>query len=165
MTTESAVELGQAAFYCTLLFGTFVTVLWNLSGVIHVDIGGTVIPIPGFMVFVALIYSAIGTSLALWAGFPLVGASNLRQTVEANFRFGLARAREYSESIALVGGDSDERRHLQELLRGVRRGWSARPMAWCASSCSPRHMACWQTRFRFLSRHRATSWGSSRSAR
>jgi len=123
VTTESAVELGQAAFYCTLLFGTFVAVLWNLSGVIHVDIGGTVIPIPGFMVFVALIYSAIGTSLALWAGFPLVGASNLRQTVEANFRFGLARAREYSESIALIGGDADERTHLQELLRGVRRGW------------------------------------------
>jgi putative ATP-binding cassette transporter len=123
VTTESAVELGQAAFYCLLLFGTFVAVLWTLSGVIHVDIGGTVIPIPGFMVFVALIYSAIGTSLALWAGFPLVGASNLRQTVEANFRFGLARAREYSESIALIGGDADERTHLQALLRGVRRGW------------------------------------------
>jgi putative ATP-binding cassette transporter len=123
VTTESAVELGQAAFYCLLLFGTFVAVLWTLSGVIHVDIGGTVIPIPGFMVFVALIYSAIGTSLALWAGFPLVGASNLRQTVEANFRFGLARAREYSESIALIGGDADERTHLQSLLRGVRRGW------------------------------------------
>ena len=123
VTTESAVELGQALFYCILLFGTFVAVLWTLSGVIHVEIGETVIPIPGFMVFVALIYSAIGTSLALWAGFPLVGASNLRQTVEANFRFGLARAREYSESIALIGGDTDERTHLQELLRGVRRGW------------------------------------------
>jgi vitamin B12/bleomycin/antimicrobial peptide transport system ATP-binding/permease protein len=123
VTTESAVELGQALFYCILLFATFVAVLWTLSGVIHVEIGGTVIPIPGFMVFVALVYSAIGTSLALWAGFPLVGASNLRQTVEANFRFGLARAREYSESIALIGGDTDERTHLQELLRGVRRGW------------------------------------------
>ena len=123
VTTESAVDLGQALFYCILLFATFVAVLWELSGVIHVDIGGTVIPIPGFMVFVALTYSAIGTSLALWAGFPLVGASNLRQTVEANFRFGLARAREYSESIALISGDTDERTHLQELLRGVRRGW------------------------------------------
>ena len=123
VTTESAVELGQALFYCILLFGTFVTVLWTLSGVIHVEIGGTVIPIPGFMVFIALTYSAIGTGLALWAGFPLVGASNLRQTMEANFRFGLARAREYSESIALIGGDTDERTHLQELLRGVRRGW------------------------------------------
>src|SRR5215475_5788039 len=123
VTTESAVDLGQALFYCILLFGTFVTVLWRISGVIHVEIGGTDIAIPGFMVFIALIYSAIGTTLALWAGFPLVGASNLRQSVEANFRFGLARAREYSESIALIGGDNDERTRLQELLRGVRRGW------------------------------------------
>jgi putative ATP-binding cassette transporter len=123
VTTESAVDLGQSLFYCILLLGTFINVLWGLSGVIHVEIGGTVIPIPGFMVFIALIYSAIGTTMALWAGFPLVGASNLRQSVEANFRFGLARAREYSESIALIGGDGDERTHLQELLWGVRRGW------------------------------------------
>lgn len=125
VTTESAVDLGQSLFYCILLLVTFVDVLWTLSGVIHVEIGETVIPIPGFMVFIALTYSAIGTSLALWAGLPLVGASNLRQTVEANFRFGLARAREYSESIALIRGDADERTHLQELLRGVRRGWES----------------------------------------
>lgn len=125
VTTESAVDLGQSLFYCILLLVTFVDVLWTLSGVVHVGIGGTVIPIPGFMVFIALTYSAIGTSLALWAGLPLVGASNLRQTVEANFRFGLARAREYSESIALIRGDADERTHLQELLRGVRRGWES----------------------------------------
>jgi putative ATP-binding cassette transporter len=125
VTTESAVDLGQSLFYCILLLVTFVDVLWRLSGVVHVTIGGTVIPIPGFMVFIALTYSAIGTSMALWAGFPLVGASNLRQTVEANFRFGLARAREYSESIALIRGDADERTHLQELLRGVRRGWES----------------------------------------
>jgi putative ATP-binding cassette transporter len=125
VTTESAVDLGQSLFYCILLLGTFVDVLWTLSGVVHVEIGGTVIPIPGSMVFIAFAYSAIGTSLALWAGLPLVGASNLRQTVEANFRFGLARAREYSESIALIRGDADERTHLQELLRGVRRGWES----------------------------------------
>ena len=125
VTTESAVDLGQSLFYCILLLATFVDVLWTLSGVVHVEVGGTVIAIPGFMVFIAFAYSAIGTSLALWAGLPLVGASNLRQTVEANFRFGLARAREYSESIALIRGDADERSHLQELLRGVRRGWES----------------------------------------
>jgi putative ATP-binding cassette transporter len=125
VTTESAVDLGQSLFYCILLLVTFIDVLWRLSGVVHVTIGETVIAIPGFMVFIALTYSAIGTTLALWAGFPLVGASNLRQTVEANFRFGLARAREYSESIALIRGDADERTHLQELLRGVRRGWES----------------------------------------
>ena len=125
VTTESAVDLGQAAFYCILLFATFVAVLWKISGVVHVEIGATVIAIPGYMVFIALAYSAIATVTALWAGYPLVGASKLRQMVEANFRFGLARAREYSESIALIRGDTDERTHLQELLRGVRRGWES----------------------------------------
>ena len=43
--------------------------------------------------------------------------------MEANFRFGLARAREYSESIALIRGDADERTHLLGLLQGVGRGW------------------------------------------
>src|SRR5262249_60116313 len=109
VTTESAVELGQALFYCILLFFTFVAVLWRTSGVIHVEIGGTVIAIPGFMVFIALTYSAIGTSLALWAGFPLVGASNLRQTGEANFRFRLARGREYSERSPLIRGRAGSR--------------------------------------------------------
>jgi putative ATP-binding cassette transporter len=125
ITTESAVDLGQSLFYCILLLLTFVDVLWALSGIVHLEIGATVIPIPGFMVFIALTYSTIGTSLALWAGLPLVAASNLRQTVEANFRFGLARAREYSESIALIGGDGDERTHLFDLLWGVRRGWES----------------------------------------
>src|SRR5476649_331543 len=82
VTTESAIDLGQSLFYCILLLGTFIHVLWTLSGVVHVEIGVVVIAIPGFMVFIALAYSAVGTSMALWAGLPLVGASNLRQTVE-----------------------------------------------------------------------------------
>src|SRR5260370_20852902 len=78
VTTESAVDLGQSLFYCILLLGTFVHVLWTLSGVVHLGIGDVVIPIPGFMVFIALTYSAIGTSMALWAGLPLIGASTPR---------------------------------------------------------------------------------------
>jgi putative ATP-binding cassette transporter len=123
ITTESAMDLGQSLLYCILLLITFIKVLWSLSGVVHLRTGNTVIPIHGHMVWVALIYATIGTSMAVWVGLPLVGASNLRQTVEANFRFGLARAREYSESIALIGGDTDERTHLLSLLRGVRLGW------------------------------------------
>lgn len=123
ITTESAVELGQSLLYCILLLITFVKVLWSLSGVVHLPIGNTVLPVRGYMVWIALTYATIGTSMAVWVGLPLVSASNLRQTVEANFRFGLARAREYSESIALIGGDTDERLHILELLRGVRTGW------------------------------------------
>jgi putative ATP-binding cassette transporter len=123
IATESAMELGQSLLYCVLLLITFIKVLWTLSGVVHVPIGAAAIPVHGFMVWIALTYATIGTSMAVWVGLPLVGASNLRQTVEANFRFGLVRSREYSESIALIGGEEDERNHLFDLLRGVRGGW------------------------------------------
>src|ERR1700757_1939267 len=31
VTTEAALDLGQSLFYCILLFGTFINVLWTLS--------------------------------------------------------------------------------------------------------------------------------------
>ena len=123
VTTESAIDLGQSLLYCILLLFTFVDVLWTLSGTVHVPVGGTTFAVPGHLVFIALTYATIGTSMALWVGRPLVSASNLRQSVEADFRFGLARTREYSEAIALIGGDADERFRLLDLLRDVRRGW------------------------------------------
>src|SRR5260370_12786624 len=85
VTTESAVDLGQALFYCILLFGTFVAVPWTLSGVIHVEIGGAGIAHPGLLGFVSVTHSASRPRLAAWAGVPFRSAANLPQTAEANF--------------------------------------------------------------------------------
>ena len=53
---------------------------------------------------------SIGATLLGWGfGKPLVRSTNALQTAEADFRFGLARARENSEAIALVHGESAER--------------------------------------------------------
>jgi vitamin B12/bleomycin/antimicrobial peptide transport system ATP-binding/permease protein len=123
VATESAVDLAQSLLYCVLLLVTFVSVLWSLSGTVHLTLGSSSLAVPGHLVFIALAYATIGSTLALWVGRPLVSASNLRQTVEADFRFGLAHAREYTEAIALIGGDADERERLLGLLRSVRVGW------------------------------------------
>jgi vitamin B12/bleomycin/antimicrobial peptide transport system ATP-binding/permease protein len=123
IATESAVDLGQSLFYCVLLLVSFVDVLWTLSGEVHLWLGGTRVAVPGHLVWIALAYSSVATSLALWVGRPLVGASNLRQTLEADFRFGLVHARENTEAIALIRGEADERGHLLNLLEGVRAGW------------------------------------------
>jgi putative ATP-binding cassette transporter len=124
VVTESAIDLVQSLFYCILLLGSFVTVLWTLSGIVHITLGGVRIAIPGHLVWIALGYATVGTSLALLVGRPLVGASNLRQGVEADFRFGLVHARENAEAIGLVHGDADERGRLFDLLHGVRLGWN-----------------------------------------
>jgi len=123
-TTETAIDLAHSLVYCVLLLASFVQILWALSGDLVVTISGSEISIPGHMVWVALFYASAASALALWVGQPLVHATDRRQTAEANFRFGLVRARENSEAIALLHGEVGERRRFSELFRGIEGAWN-----------------------------------------
>jgi len=123
VTTESAIDLAHSLTYCLLLLGSFISILWSLSAGIRFSLGETQIEIPGFLVWVAMIYAAVASTLALKIGQPLISAADLRQTAEANFRFGLVRARENAEAIALVHGESGERRRFTDLFRGIEGAW------------------------------------------
>ncbi|MEW5727456.1 MAG: ABC transporter ATP-binding protein/permease [Pseudomonadota bacterium] len=127
--TESAIDLAHSLFYVVLLLISFTQILWSLSGTIMLDIGDFTVPIHGDMVWIALLYASAGTTAALLLARPMVKATNLRQTVEANFRFGLVRVRENSEAIALMHGEGDERRRLREKFRDVVKGWDAQTNA------------------------------------
>lgn len=129
VTTEAAIDLAHSLFYCILLLIGFTQILWSLSGVVTVDFAAAEIPVPGHMVWVAVLYAGIGSAMAFWFGLPLVRAVDRRQTAEANFRFNLVRARENSETIALLHGESDERRRLIDIFRGVRTAWHGQTVA------------------------------------
>jgi vitamin B12/bleomycin/antimicrobial peptide transport system ATP-binding/permease protein len=129
IATEYALTLAHSLFYCLLLLVSFTEILWSLSGPPDITFFGISFFLPGHLVWVALVYAAIGTSVALWLGRPLVHAVNLRQTFEANFRFGLVRARENSEAIALIRGEADERRRFFDLVAGVAKGWARQTAA------------------------------------
>ncbi|MCR6630798.1 MAG: ABC transporter ATP-binding protein/permease [Magnetospirillum sp.] len=128
-TCESAIDLAHSMFYCMLLLISFTQILWSLSGVITVTLFDTEMPIPGHMVFVSMLYATAGTTAAVLIGRPLVRTVNMRQTVEANFRFGLVRVRENSEAISLLHGEPDERRRLSDLFTAVRRGFNLQTKA------------------------------------
>jgi putative ATP-binding cassette transporter len=81
--------------------------LWNLSE--KFTMPGISIPVPGFLFWIALIYAATGTLLIHLIGRPLARLYFERQHMEADFRFSLARLREYTEQIALLGGEGAER--------------------------------------------------------
>ena len=81
-------------------------VLWSLST--GFTLPGLAIVVPGILFWVALAYTGAGTLLTHWIGRSLVGLYFTQQRFEANFRFGLARAREYSEQIALLRGEENE---------------------------------------------------------
>jgi vitamin B12/bleomycin/antimicrobial peptide transport system ATP-binding/permease protein len=86
---------------------SFSVVLWSLSQSFTVP--GTDIVLPGFLFWVALIYAASGTLITHLIGQPLISLYFQRQHMEADFRFSLARLREYTEQVALLGGESAER--------------------------------------------------------
>jgi putative ATP-binding cassette transporter len=89
---------------------SFSIVLWTLSQ--SFTLPGTSIALPGFLFWVALIYAAVGTLITHWIGRPLISLYFQRQHMEADFRFSLARLREYTEQVALLGGEDAEKSML-----------------------------------------------------
>ncbi len=100
-------------------FVSFVGILWALSG--PMTIAG--VPIPGYLVWAAIVYAVAGSVLAHRIGRPLVRLSFDQQRYEADFRFALVRARENAEGIALYRGEDDELAGLRQRFGNVVRNW------------------------------------------
>lgn len=99
-------SIGVLKAVCT--FVSFVFVLYNISGPLDFTLWGHSFHIEGYMVWVALIYSALGTWVTHVAGKKLVGLNFVQQRYEADFRFSMMRMRENAESIAFYSGEGRE---------------------------------------------------------
>jgi putative ATP-binding cassette transporter len=128
IATETAIALGHTLVYSILILGSFIDILLAVSGTLSVP--GTSVNVPGYMVLLAFAYAGAGSVLGLLLGRPLIKSTNRLQTAEANFRFGLARSREHSESIALMHGESIERVHSSERFLEVAWGWTRQTVAY-----------------------------------
>ncbi len=98
---------------------SFLTILWTLSG--NFTLFG--ISIPGYMVWIALLYSLVGTVLTHLVGRKLVPLNFRKQRVEADFRFALVRVRENTEGIALYGGEELEKATLIDRFAALAANW------------------------------------------
>ncbi|MBV9578979.1 MAG: ABC transporter ATP-binding protein/permease [Chloroflexi bacterium] len=116
----------------TLVFGllgsvvtlvSFIGILWVISGPIALSLGDVSLEIPGYMVWVAILYAIVGSVLTHFVGRPLIRLNFQQQRVEADLRFGLVRLRENSEGVALYGGEGTERRDLDSRVDRIRANW------------------------------------------
>jgi putative ATP-binding cassette transporter len=130
VATESGVVLGHSLLYSLLLLISFTQVLWALSGVVTLDLGFARIPIYGHLIWIAILYSALASGVGWLVGRPLTGATNARQSAEANFRATLLEAQDNSQAIALIHAETCERHQFRELFRKIRGVWDAQTMAW-----------------------------------
>lgn len=86
---------------------SFAIILWGLSA--NFTLPYTNIALPGFLFWVALIYAGFGTIITHLIGRPLIRLAFTKQRYEADFRFSLARLREYGEQVALLRGEPTEK--------------------------------------------------------
>lgn len=91
---------------------SFSIILWNIP--VAFNLPGTSFAVPGYIFWVAFFYAAAATWLTHIIGRPLIRLEFEQEKREANFRFSLARLREYSEQIALMVGEPTERGHLAQ---------------------------------------------------
>jgi putative ATP-binding cassette transporter len=117
--TTNTLSIGLDFISNLVTLFSFVFVLYAVSGAITV-LG---VRIPGYMLWVALVYSIIGTVLTHLIGRKLIPLSFYQQKVEADFRYNLVRVRENPEAIALYAGEADEVISLKERFASIRTNW------------------------------------------
>jgi putative ATP-binding cassette transporter len=120
---EQTLSLGIGLLSAVVTLVSFVFILWGLSNEAPLHLFGRDIAIPGYLVWGALIYAVLGTTLTHLIGWPLVGLNFQQQRYEADFRFNLVRARENAEQIALLHGEPVERTRLLSRFGLVVENW------------------------------------------
>ncbi|QAB00710.1 MULTISPECIES: ABC transporter ATP-binding protein/permease [Agrobacterium tumefaciens complex] len=123
IATEAPVDFVAGVIAAFVSASTFIVVLWTIGGALTLPIGGASITIPGFLVIAAVIYALITSSSIALIGRNFVRVSEVKNQLEAEFRYTLTRVRENGESIALLGGEEEERSDLDKRFRNVRQQW------------------------------------------
>ena len=118
---DNTLTLGISLLANVITLFSFLGILWSLSGTI--TLFG--ISIPGYMVWVALVYAVLGTWLTHLVGRPLAALRFRQQRVEADFRYSLVRVRENMEGIALYNGEAEEKGLLGDRFHSVIGNWWA----------------------------------------
>jgi putative ATP-binding cassette transporter len=124
IATEQPVDFAVGILSAVLTSATFMGVLWTVGGNLTIGLGGSELFIPGYLVIAVVIYCVIISGLMTLIARSFVPTAETKNQVEAEFRSSLTRVREYGESIAILGGEKEERAGLDGLLNKVIVAWS-----------------------------------------
>lgn len=118
---QQTLSLGLGLLESVVSLFSFAAILWGLSGAL--EVAG--LSIPGYMLWVAILYAIVGSWLTNLIGAPLIGLNYQQQQYEANLRFALVRLRENAEGIAFYGGEEAEKKTVAARFANVITNWWA----------------------------------------
>jgi len=123
LACEAPVEFAIGVFSALLSAITFIGVLWFIGGALTVRLGGAAVTIPGFLVIAAVIYAVLASGAVVGIARGFAAVSENKNQAEAEYRFALTRFRENGESIAMLGGEAEERSGLDASFNTVLERW------------------------------------------
>jgi vitamin B12/bleomycin/antimicrobial peptide transport system ATP-binding/permease protein len=123
IATEAPIDFVSGITTSILTAATFITVLWVVGGDLPLEWGGTQIVVPRFLVLAVVLYCLITSGAMVVIARSFVPIAERKNQTEAEFRYALTRIRENGESIAILGGEAEERAGLSASLTRVIDAW------------------------------------------
>jgi len=123
LMVDLSIELVASLVINLAQVGAFVVILWNLSGVQTFSLFGSHFTVHGYLVWIVLVYTMIGSVLTHLIGRPLHRLNYEREHCEADFRASLLRKRDHAEQIALYRGEEVERQQLAQRFAAIAANW------------------------------------------
>lgn len=130
IATEEAIGLVHSFFYSLLLLGSFTAILWVLSGTVELDLGFFSFSLSGYLVWIAVAYSACASTLGWWMGKPMTQATHVRQTQEAKYRYALIKAQENSKATFMNQDEGNEQTRLFGSFQAIIATYQQQTAAW-----------------------------------
>ncbi len=120
---QSSLDLLLSFLRSVVTLGSFLAILWQLSGPLSFNLGGSELTIPGYMVWACIGYTLIGTIITHLIGKPLQQLNFNQQKREADFRTALIQRRQHSAAIAGQKGECQEHVSLGNSFSAVIKNW------------------------------------------
>ena len=123
LSVEAPVDFAIGIFSAVTSGMVFIGVLWFIGGELTIPIGSAKLRIPGFLVVGAFVYALLASGSMVMIARGFIRVSENKNQAEADYRYVLTRLRENGESIALLGGETEERAGLDAAFTTVRTRW------------------------------------------
>ena len=122
LSTEPVTDFVTGLITALLTSATFLGLLWTLGG--DITFPGTQVSIPGFMVYVVLLYSVCAWFLTLLIGGGYVSMIKDRNEAEARLRYELIHLREQSSKLKDAPSPGKQRAGISRALLNVATVWT-----------------------------------------
>jgi len=122
LSTEPVTDFVTGLISAVLMSAAFLGLLWNLGGT--VTLPGLPVPIPGYMVFAVLLYSAAAWLITILLGSGYSGLVRARGEAEARLRYELVHLRERGAGQSVTVDPARERAGLGRALANVVGAWT-----------------------------------------